>query len=472
MGTWVKLAAASCLLLVVGMGCGSEGGNDTGESAASQAAAGGQTTPTGPGMQTAGAQTTSPTTGATNAAPAAGAGAPGAPPTAGASGAPATAPGAIPAGPTQQPGQTTNPTGAAGPEPTPTMEPGMGPMGPNTEMVPELNPGEFPDPRGGCDLDTGWPGDDTCMAPPPAGEGMQIHIGPEDYNNVGEFEFGPGRENSECVNFTTPNDEDVYYQGWVLSGRPGTHHIINTMYRTPNSGGGSSFTLCRDGGTGTNTAIVANLPGASKPYMPRAPVAPENKNLGAMVPANTAAQADMHYFNFTDKPLLREFWLNLYYVPKEQVTEESKQVRAMGGLSWTVLPIPPGADQVYKYECPINSSGRIIQLLGHYHAHGVRFTSHLRRASGERVKIFEMYDYLEPQIFYYDSVTQNPDFSDNAPGALTGMLEVQAGDSLEWECHIRNDSSVGLRYTNAVETGEMCNLWGSAVGPNINCVVP
>ena len=57
--------------------------------------------------------------------------------------------------------------------------------------------------------------------------------------------------------------------------------------------------------------------------MPRGTVAPENADLGRPIPAHTGAQADMHYFNFTDKDILREFWMNIYYVTKEQVTEES-----------------------------------------------------------------------------------------------------------------------------------------------------
>ena len=53
-------------------------------------------------------------------------------------------------------------------------------------------------------------------------------------------------------------------------------------------------------------------------------------------------------------------------------------------------------------------------------------------------------------------------------GATSGMLEIQAGDKLQWECHIINDSNVTLDYSNHVQTGEMCNLWGVTVGPVIN----
>ena len=83
--------------------------------------------------------------------------------------------------------------------------------------------------------------------------------------------------------------------------------------------------------------------------------------------------------------------------------------------------------------------------------------------------MFEQYDYLEPQIFMYDSLTQNPMFSDAAPGASTGMLEVKNGDVLMWECEVNNDSTTALRYVNEVQTGEMCNIWGMTVGSTISC---
>ncbi|MDH5671463.1 MAG: hypothetical protein OEZ06_04890 [Myxococcales bacterium] len=328
--------------------------------------------------------------------------------------------------------------------------------------------------RGQCDLpDTGFPGDDTCLLPPPEGLGMQIHVGPTDYtdqNQLNVYSFAPGNESSECISFTTPNTEEIFYQQWELSGRPGTHHIINSMYATPNSDNGTTFVLCRDPGTGSAPDLIDNLPGASKPWMELGQVAPENANLGRRIGPQTAAQADMHYFNFTDAPVLREFWLNIWFKPGDEVTEQANQIRGMGGITWTFLPIQPGTDNVYKYSCPVNAPGRIIGLLGHYHAHGVRFSAWINRGRDTERKVFEMYDYLEPVEFQYDTITENPDFSDSAAGAFTGVLEVNAGDTVDWECHIINDSATALRYTNEVETGEMCNLWGASVGPKIDCV--
>jgi hypothetical protein len=173
----------------------------------------------------------------------------------------------------------------------------------------------------------------------------------------------------------------------------------------------------------------------------------------------------MHYFNFTEKPLIREYWMNLYYAKAEDITEEAQQIRGMGGFGWNTNPIAPGTDTVYKYSCPVKGSGYILNLLGHYHAHGKRFTAFIQRKSGgDPEKVFEMYDYLDPANFEYNTVVKNPDFSTTTSGAVSGRLAINDGDTLMWECHVINDSDTPLKYVNEVKTGEMCNLWGTSLG--------
>ena len=324
-----------------------------------------------------------------------------------------------------------------------------------------------------ADLHTTFPGDKACLPPPAAGEGMQIHIGPTSYTDMAVLApwlVKPGQEDSVCVNFHTPNGEKVYYQTYQLSGREGTHHIFNTMYMNQLADG--VYQACLDMGTGT-TPNLGELPGAPKAYMPRTTVAPENADLGRSVPPKVAGQAGMHYFNFGDKDVLREFWLNLYFIDASKVKQEPNRVRGMGGFGWSFAPIKMSpTPQVFKYTCPVPSDGRIIGLLGHYHSHGRRFTAWVRHASGVRDKVFESFDYAEAQAFPYDTITTNPTFSASAAGATTGILNVKAGDALDWECEVLNDDQAGgLRYTNEVKTGEMCNLWGESIGPNISCTL-
>jgi hypothetical protein len=173
----------------------------------------------------------------------------------------------------------------------------------------------------------------------------------------------------------------------------------------------------------------------------------------------------MHYFNFTDEPLLREFWVNIYTIDAEAVKREALQMRGYGGVTWTFSPIAPGTDMVYSYSHPITGDGFIMALLGHYHSHGRRFTASItRNGSTTPEKLYETFDYNEPILFHYNTIVDNPAFADGSAGAVSGVLEVHNGDVLNWECHVINDGEVPLRYTNEVKTGEMCNLWGHSVG--------
>ena len=324
----------------------------------------------------------------------------------------------------------------------------------------------YPDLRGGCTINSGYPDDHACIPAPPPNEGIQIHIGPKDYNDpaeVAKFIMKPGEESSQCWTYRTTNTEEIYFQSYVLSGRAGTHHILGSALEgdLPVDQG---FGRCADTREGSGVENLGPMPMATKPYMPRTQVAPENKNIARRLPPQVLAEADMHYYNFTDHDIIRELWINLYTAPKEQITGEMLRVRGMGGFGWNEQPIAPGTDMVYQYECPIAGNGRILELLGHYHAHGVRFTSSIKRKAGNVEKIFEMYSYEDPAGFEYNSVTKNPPFGPTTAGAFSGILEVQEGDVLAWECHIVNDSDQPLRYTNEVKTGEMCNLWGHSFG--------
>lgn len=348
-------------------------------------------------------------------------------------------------------------------------EPAAAPGGPAATAS---NPGfvAYPDLRGGCSINSGFEDDRACIPPPAPGEGMQIHIGPKNYDDpaeVAKYVMHPGEESSECWIYRTPNEQDILYQTYVLSGRAGTHHILGSMLKGEIETD-TGFGRCAGGGGSEEENPIENLgpmPMATKAYMPRGQVAPENRNIAHRIPANVIAQADMHYYNLTERDILREIWINIYFVPPEQVTGEMLRVRGMGGFGWSRdTPIEPGTDAVYQYECPIVGNGRILSLLGHYHAHGRRFTASLKRKAGSIEKIFEMYDYRDPAGFEYDSVSMNPAFSDSMAGAVSGILEVSDGDVLAWECHIVNDSDVALRYVNEVNTGEMCNLWGQSHG--------
>ncbi len=343
----------------------------------------------------------------------------------------------------------------------PAQEPPDDMTVPPTVTPPAETPEDgYPDLRGTCGISSGFPNDDACVTAPAPEEGFQVHVGPQDYEDAAEvnkFVLMPGIESTECYTVRLPNTEDVFYQTTLVSGRSGTHHVIANYIAVGAPEG--EFTL------GCPEPALGTLPGAPTAYVPRAPVAPEYADVGRRIPANSAATFDMHYFNFTEDPLLREFWLNIYTMEADAVEREALQMRGYGGVTWTFSPIAPGTDQVYSFSHPIMGDGFIMALLGHYHAHTTRFTASItRNGTTTPEKVYETFDYNDPVILHYNSIVENPLFAPGMAGAVSGILEVHDGDVLNWECHVINDGQVPLRYTNQVQTGEMCNLWGHSVG--------
>jgi hypothetical protein len=80
--------------------------------------------------------------------------------------------------------------------------------------------------------------------------------------------------------------------------------------------------------------------------------------------------------------------------------------------------------------------------------------------------IYDSWDWVDPRIFNYDSITNNPPLSPShqRDGAVSGVLRVKRGDKLKIECHVNNTTDKALAFANEVYTGEMCVLYGSAVG--------
>ena len=61
---------------------------------------------------------------------------------------------------------------------------------------------------------------------------------------------------------------------------------------------------------------------------------------------------------------------------------------------------------------------------------------------------------------------QEPDERPREPidGGCTGILDLQTGDTLEWECHEVNQQHTTLTFTNQTFTGMMCIIIGDLVG--------
>src|SRR5262245_27805111 len=204
----------------------------------------------------------------------------------------------------------------------------------------------------GCNLNSGWPGDEFCIPPPPEGQGFQLHYGPSHYddpNEVSKYLIAPGIDTEIDLPFTSGNRTDVYFYKRQYRMRRGSHHLIVS---TP--GVGSALGTERRLGGSQN--VVKDNPAGNVP--------PENIGIGMPLAASSALNLNLHHFNGGAEPLLREAWVNFWYVDAGAVTEEAKEIFLRADASG----VPPGGRVTVRGSRAIDQEGRILTLYGHRHS--------------------------------------------------------------------------------------------------------
>lgn len=317
-----------------------------------------------------------------------------------------------------------------------------------------------PDP---CGLNSGYPGDEYCILPPPPGKGIQIHFGPKNYTDpdeVAQYLLQPGQEFNAYGIANIDALEDHWYNYTQIRMRPGSHHLINTLVQGDNLTEGYE-----PDGQGCPGTPVGGFPGTQnliRNMPPNGVQAPENVGLGSKLPANVSLCLNHHAYNYaSDQPILREVWINVWFVDQSEVTQQTSPVTIFAG-PWQ--GIPPHTQQVLTQAEPVNGTGRIINMFGHRHAATDRFA-----VWKNDELVYDSWDWQESVAYDYDSVTKNPplDPAKKTDGAVSGVLPVTTGDTIHIECDVNNQTDNTLYFKNELYTGEMCILFGSAVGVGI-----
>jgi hypothetical protein len=311
-----------------------------------------------------------------------------------------------------------------------------------------------------CGLNSGFEGDEYCMNPPPEGKGFQIHFGPSDYANPGDWVMEPGEEfNSSGSSDEVPGDGMIYWNHVTVQMRPGSHHWVSmtapagapSQVFAQNDTGCGSGQLFGAGGFGGGQNLILDNP-------PNGVPAPENEGIGRSLNTSQNLCLGLHAYNFEDHPRIREAWVNVWTVPASEVTQPTGTIGMIGGMG---LMLAPGQTQEVMISSSAGGAGRIIQLYGHRHAWTPRFAVWL-----DDELIYDSHDWKESVTFNYDSITMNPPINTEGKtdGAVSGLVEFGAGSRLNATCFVDNESDITLTFQNELEGGEMCNLWGSTVG--------
>jgi hypothetical protein len=154
-------------------------------------------------------------------------------------------------------------------------------------------------------------------------------------------------------------------------------------------------------------------------------------------------------------------WINVWFVDESEVTQRAAPVMIIAG-PWQ--GIPPRSQKVLNAETTINGEGRIISLFGHRHAWTTRFA-----VWRNDVLVYDSWNWVDSAVFTYDTITENPAPNPEAKtdGAVSGTLDLKTGDKVKIQCDIDNQSDKTLTFQNALYDGEMCILFGSAVGVSV-----
>jgi hypothetical protein len=298
-----------------------------------------------------------------------------------------------------------------------------------------------------------------CLAKPPPSEGFQLVYGPADYTNpsdVAPFVLQPGGETNDCYYEKTPNTSDVYVSGFQFYMRPGSHHMcasVKTSGALPDG-----FHTCQIDDVCPGTLGGSMLPKADD----LVDHAPENQGLARKVPANAQAVINFHVVNSTADPILREAWLNYFYMDPSKLQGILGNLFLSGGWSFR---IPPGTHQTFQYACTPSRPVRIVGMSAHMHAHTTRMSVWHVDTSGQPTLIYENFDWQSPMAILYDSVHTNTpsNRATQSAGGVSGQMMVTPGETIQWECDVNNTSNDVLSFRNEVQTGEMCIVTGQVL---------
>jgi hypothetical protein len=340
---------------------------------------------------------------------------------------------------------------------------------------------------------TEYPGDEFCILPPPPDLGVQFGVHPQgrawfDQVSQGDmsgydsppagFLLAPGGEEERNYHTAVSTTaEQKYYRNYTRM-RGGSHHMINST---------SSATQSQEmwgPGSPDGLSMGVSLPGAQRPdeNAPKSLEKPaDDAGLYAVLPAGTGVTFNMHHFNPTGVPILKETWINLWWE-----TDATIPVKGLNGLDYlqvATMNIAPGSTTDLHYSAAITQPTRVLTLFGHRHAWTTAFTSWVQKSGGGTELIYQSFDWFDEPTYRYDSATNNPTaaVATKTDGGASGLYMLQNGDRLHYNCHITytdaRASEVSapitpaehgnLRFANQAFTAEMCILFGSTAQNSI-----
>jgi hypothetical protein len=338
---------------------------------------------------------------------------------------------------------------------------------------------------------TKFPGDVYCVLPPPPDKGVQFGHHPQGEGNAwhdivskgdmsgyenppADWTLDPGGEEERNIVIKHTNTAGKYYR-MNNRMRGGSHHMIVSAIANP-----TGTNVWGPGGA-DGLFNGAGIPGAQRPdeNTPQSRTIPEEDvGLYRSVDANIGVQYNMHHFNSTNGPILKEAWQNIWWTDDARTAVDG--INGLPILQAVGTFANPGEIVDMHYSIAAPGPVRVLGLFGHRHAWTTNFSAWVERGGGEPEIVYQSFDWFDEPTFQYNSQVMNPVANSPArtDAAFTGILNLNPGDQLHFNCHIEyTDARAAaemspvtpaangpLRFSNQAFNAEMCILFGASVG--------
>lgn len=285
----------------------------------------------------------------------------------------------------------------------------------------------------GCGLHTQFPGDEQCLQAP--ADGIQLHYGPTNYDDpveVATYMLDAGVEDVRCAVVGSPH-AGLLVASYEARERTWMHHVwVDQAPATPETP--SAMTVCSSHMPVQNQWMIQqqhvslNVSGG----------APEWDGAAFDAPGGSFILA-IHAINTTEKPWLREMWVNLHTVTK---TDKILSWLAVGG-PYKMNVAPHSSVTVRASAGPIGLARTLVAMFGHVHSH----TLEQRAYDSTGKLIYRETNWEESHVEWFTSLGQGP-------------VTFDSTHKMAWECDVQNTTDLALKWGNHVDTAEMCGWAG------------
>ncbi len=251
-------------------------------------------------------------------------------------------------------------------------------------------------------------------APPPGGFQLVLD-GPT---------LAPGEEQEGCLWIRAPITGDFVAARFEFAMNPGTHHIL--LYEQTGtvpyaSGWNPGDVACTGSGSANPSAPVAGAPEA--PYYEVA----YPTGVARVLRAGTYLGLNAHYANGFAVPIQIKAWINVHPYQGTPV-HRAESFLDLDDMASIVVPPFSQRTQSGRFYNPGPGSLALLDIQGHMHKRGVRFTAWRAGGRTDANMLYESFDWGHP-----------------ATRAFAPALVLAPGDGIDYECVHDNGVTRGVR---------------------------